>query len=95
MPKNTAPLPDEDYEDRRERQRQGIDIAKAEGKYQGRPANRKRHAQIIAFRAAGHSIARTADLVGCSEAQVKRVWSGRKVAPAAATTQGGHGTVEG
>ena len=85
----------EDYEDRRERQRQGIDIAKAEGKYQGRPANRKRHAQIIAFRAAGHSIARTAELVGCSEAQVKRVWSARKVAPAAATTQGGHGTVEG
>ena len=85
----------EDYEDRRARQRQGIDIAKAEGKYQGRPANRKRHAQIIAFRTAGHSIARTAELVGCSEAQVKRVWSARKVATAAATTPSGLGTVEG
>ena len=85
----------EDYEDRRERQRQGIAIARGEGKYQGRPANAKRHAQIIALRGAGKSIAATAALLDCSEAQVKRVWAARKVEPAEVTTPGGRGTVEG
>lgn len=65
----------EDYEDRRERQRQGIELAKAAGKYLGRRPDPQRHAQIIALRRSGHSIARTAHLVGCSEAQVKRVWA--------------------
>lgn len=64
----------DDYEDRRERQRQGIELAKASGKYAGRPSNPQRRAQIIALRRSGHSISRTADLVGCSISQVKRVW---------------------
>lgn len=65
----------DDYEDRRERQRQGIELAKASGKYKGRKANSRRHDQIVALRRAGHSIARTAELAGCSQAQVKRVWA--------------------
>ncbi len=65
----------DDYEDRRERQRQGIELAKTNGKYQGRRANLKRHAQIVALRSSGHSIARTAELANCSQAQVKRVWA--------------------
>lgn len=65
----------DDYEDRRERQRQGIELAKAAGKYKGRRADPKMHAQVIALRRSGHSISRTADLAGCSTAQVKRIWA--------------------
>lgn len=64
----------EDYEDRRERQRQGIALAKEAGKYKGRKANAGSHARIIALRKGGSSIAETARLVPCSAAQVKRVW---------------------
>jgi hypothetical protein len=49
----------DDYETRRERQRQGVQLAKA----------------VIALRGAGQSIKRTAELAGCSESQVKRVWA--------------------
>ena len=65
----------DDYEDRRERQRQGIALAKASGKYKGRRADNKRRAQVIALRQAGTSIARTAELAGCSASQVKRIWA--------------------
>lgn len=64
----------EDYEDRRERQRQGIALAKEAGKYKGRKASAGNHARIIALRKGGNSIAETARLVPCSQAQVKRVW---------------------
>jgi DNA invertase Pin-like site-specific DNA recombinase len=64
-----------DYEDRRERQKQGVQLAKAAGKYRGRRADPKRHAQVIALRRSGHSIARTAELAGCSPSQVKRIWA--------------------
>ncbi len=65
----------DDYEDRRERQRQGIELAKASGKYRGRRADPKRRAQVIALRRSGHSITRTAELAGCSPSQVKRIWA--------------------
>lgn len=65
----------DDYEDRRERQRQGIELAKAEGRYSGRRANTKVHERVIALRTAGRSIADTAQLAGCSPSQVKRVWA--------------------
>lgn len=65
----------DDYEDRRERQRQGIKLAKDAGKYQGRRADPKRRAQVIALRRSGHSITRTAELAGYSPAQVKRIWA--------------------
>ncbi len=65
----------DDYEDRRERQRQGIELAKSAGKYRGRPADPKRRAQVIALRRSGHSITRTAELAGYSPAQVKRIWA--------------------
>jgi len=70
----------DDYEDRRERQRQGIEIAKAAGAYKGRPPDLKAHAQIVALRAAGRSIAETASLVSCSPSQVKAVWAAHKAA---------------
>lgn len=65
----------DDYEDRRERQRQGIELAKAKGKYRGRRADPKRRAQVIALRKSGNSIMRTAELTDYSPSQVKRIWA--------------------
>jgi len=65
----------DDYETRRERQRQGVELAKDAGRYTGRKANTKVHERIVALRSAGHSIPETARLAGCSESQVKRVWA--------------------
>lgn len=65
----------DDYEDRRERQRQGIELAKEAGHFTGRRADKKMHSRIVALRSRGESIANTAHLVGCSEATVKRVWA--------------------
>ena len=63
----------DDYETRRERQREGIEIAKRAGRYTGRKPDVAHHRRIVALREAGMSIARTAELAGCSIAQVKRV----------------------
>lgn len=63
----------DDYETRRERQRQGIAQAKAAGKYRGRQPDAKRRAQVLALRGSGHSISRTAELTGFSVSQVKRI----------------------
>lgn len=65
----------DDFEDRRERQRQGIELAKTSGRYAGRRADAATHERIIALRSGGNSIARTAKLAGCSVSQVKRVWA--------------------
>ena len=63
----------DDYETRRERQRQGIEQAKAAGKYHGRQPDEKRRAQVRALRGSGHSSNRTAELTGFSPSQVKRI----------------------
>ncbi len=65
----------EDYEVRKERQRQGVKRAKQQGKYRGRKANTDTHQQIIALRQSATSIARTAQIAGCSISQVKRIWA--------------------
>jgi DNA invertase Pin-like site-specific DNA recombinase len=65
----------DDYETRRERQRQGVHLAKAAGKYVGRIPDTSTHQRIVALRAAGQTIKRTAELAGCSESQVKRIWA--------------------
>jgi DNA invertase Pin-like site-specific DNA recombinase len=65
----------DDYETRRERQRQGVQLAKAAGKYTGRKPNLVTHKRIIALRTSGETIRRTAELAGCSQAWVKRVWA--------------------
>lgn len=65
----------DDYETRRERQRQGVQIAKAAGKYSGRKTDHKTNDSIIALRKAGQTIRRTAELAGCSISQVKRIWA--------------------
>lgn len=65
----------DDYETRRERQRQGIELAKAAGKYGGRKADTTEHQRIVDLRNAGLSIKKTASTLGCSESQVKRIWA--------------------
>lgn len=59
----------DDHEIRRERQRQGVQLAKAVG----RKADLVTHERIIALRHSGLTIERTATLAGCSISQVKRV----------------------
>ena len=73
----------EDWETRRERQRQGIEIAKAKGLYAGRKADTAMHERIISLREY-NTIFRTAQLAGCSIAQVKRIWAEHKAATAEA-----------
>jgi DNA invertase Pin-like site-specific DNA recombinase len=63
----------DDYEDRRRRQRQGIELARSRGGYTGRKADLALHARVLALRQGGHSIAQTARLAGCSAGTVKTV----------------------
>lgn len=64
----------DDYEIRRERQAQGIALAKkVKGKYQGRKADAGKHALIRSLRVSGNSIAQTAKLAKCSTSLVKLV----------------------
>ena len=60
-----------DYEDRRRRQMQGQAKAKAEGKYVGRPENKKRNAKIAAMLGASYSAVQEA--TGCSRATVAKI----------------------
>lgn len=65
----------DDYEIRRERQRQGVALARSAGKYAGRQADTATHERIVALRRTGLTIKRTAELAGCSLSQVKRIWA--------------------
>jgi DNA invertase Pin-like site-specific DNA recombinase len=62
-----------DYEDRRRRQMQGQARAKAEGKYVGRPENKKRNAKIAAMLKAGSSYSDVQEATGCSRATVAKL----------------------
>lgn len=64
----------DDYEDRRRRQKEGIELAKKAGKYKGRPEDKTRNQLIIELRSAGRTIADTSKLTGASKSQVKKVW---------------------
>lgn len=68
----------DDYEDRRQRQKEGIDIAQKKGKFKGRQANKQLHKMIIELRYSGKSINKTAELLNCSIATVKNVWAKHK-----------------
>ena len=71
----TLQIARDDYEDRRERQLQGVALAKAAGKYTGRKPDEDLHRRIVTLRSKGHSIRETADLANCSVSQVKRIWA--------------------
>lgn len=72
-----------DYEDRRRRQAQGQEKAKAEGRYKGRPEDAKRNAGIAAMLKAGASWSQIQDTTGCSRATIAKI-AKRGAAPAAA-----------
>lgn len=55
-----------DYEDRRRRQMQGIEKAKAEGKFVGRKPDFKKRASIESLLKAKHSYSSIQELLGCS-----------------------------
>ncbi|SEG87339.1 Helix-turn-helix domain of resolvase [Marinobacterium lutimaris] len=74
--KVTLQIARDDYEDRRKRQ--GIEIARSEGRYKGRRPDTEKNQKIIELRLRGVSISQTARFLGCSAAQVKRVWAGYK-----------------
>jgi DNA invertase Pin-like site-specific DNA recombinase len=62
-----------DYEDRRRRQIQGQAKAKADGKYVGRPENKRRNNRISAMLAAGASYSAVQEATGCSRATVAKI----------------------
>lgn len=68
----------DDYENRRKRQKEGIELAKRQGRYKGRTADLRLHKRIIEYRAKNTSIAETAKLCECSVSLVKTVWSKHK-----------------
>lgn len=72
-----------DWETRRERQRQGIEIAKAKGVYVGRKADTVANAKIVELRKMGYTIAKVASTLNVSESQVKLVMKKHKTQTAA------------
>lgn len=68
-----AAIARKDYEQRRERQAQGIEKAKAEGKYQGRPVDADLHQRVRELLAAGMGIRATARHAGCSTTTVLKI----------------------
>jgi len=65
-----------------ERQREGIDKAKAEGKYQGRkPTARARAGEVMELKATGISMGEVAKRLGISKASVSRILSGSVTTP--------------
>lgn len=68
-----AAISRKDYEDRRRRQREGIDKAKAEGKFHGRRADEDLHMVIMTLRKSGKSLADVSRISGASLSTVNRV----------------------
>lgn len=68
-----AAIARKDYEDRRRRQAQGIEKAKAAGVYQGRPADSERRRRIKELLDAGFSVRKTAEHAKCSTWTVQDV----------------------
>lgn len=68
-----AAIARKDYEQRRERQAQGIQKAKAAGKYQGRPVDEELHRRVNELLAAGLGIRGTARHANCSTTTVLRI----------------------
>ena len=62
-----------DYEDRRRRQAQGIEKAKAYGLYRGRPEDTKRNEAIVGMLKAGQSWNAIIAATGCSRSTLARL----------------------
>ena len=68
-----AAIARKDYEQRRERQAQGIEKAKAQGRYKGRPVDVELHKRVRELLAADLGIRATARLAGCSTTTVLKI----------------------
>ena len=68
-----AAIARKDYEDRRSRQAQGIERAKASGAYAGRPEDTKRNAAILSMLRAGQSWNTIIQATGCSRSTLSRL----------------------
>lgn len=68
-----AAIARKDYEQRRERQAQGIAKAKAEGRYKGRPVDEDLHKRVRELLGAGLGIRATARHAGCSTTTVLKI----------------------
>lgn len=68
-----AAIARKDYEQRRERQAQGIQRAKASGAYKGRPADKDLHQRVGELLGAGLGIRATARHAGCSTTTVLKI----------------------
>jgi DNA invertase Pin-like site-specific DNA recombinase len=62
-----------DYEDRRRRTQQGIERAKAEGKYRGRPEDVERNASMLAMLRLGASWSEVCKATGASRSTLARI----------------------
>lgn len=65
----------DDYLKRRKRQKEGIFLAKKQGKYKGRAANLGLHKEIIKLRERGVSISQTSKTLKTSHSTIIRVWN--------------------
>lgn len=61
-----------DYEQRRQRQAQGIAKAKQQGKYKGRPKNIALYKQILKLLDTGSTWAETKEILGCSSRTIAK-----------------------
>lgn len=68
-----AAIARKDYEQRRERQAQGIKKAKAEGRYKGRPVNENLHKRVHELLDTGLGIRATARHASCSPTTVLKI----------------------
>lgn len=68
-----AAIARKDFNDRRKRQAQGVNKAKADGKYRGRPINEKLHNDIEGLLRDGKSYVYIRDLLRCSEHTISKV----------------------
>ena len=70
-----------DYESRRDRQAQGIELAKKKGVYKGRKADNALHNNIIELLNDGKSVRKIASLLNCNPSTVQRVKKEATVEP--------------
>ncbi|TPL55412.1 resolvase [Mesorhizobium sp. B2-4-2] len=68
-----AAIARKDYEDRRRRQAQGIEKAKGEGKYRGRPEDKARNKAIQSMLTSGQSWSTIISATGCSRSTLARL----------------------
>lgn len=68
-----AAIARKDYVDRRKRQAQGIEKAKAEGRYRGRPENKERNAALKDMLGAGQSWSTIVKATGVSRSTLARI----------------------